>query len=109
MPTHTPWGWSQYRETYFKGCTFFGTASHGGLHISPSAYKYLSEYTLKAGYKDGAHKGLWYEEDCGCLLPIYEFFKHPELREKLKDRFKEPTIEQIKQWFDNYEDNPCKG
>ena len=104
MPTTTPWGSSQYSERHFKGCTTYATASHGGIHISPSAYKYLSEYTRKAGWEYGGLKGLWYEEDCAVMLPLYDLFKVPELAEKLKERYKRPTLEQVKQWFPDYED-----
>ena len=106
MATYTPWGASQYSEKHFKGCTTFCTASHGGIHISSSVMKYLSEYTIKAGMEYG--KGLWYEEDLGYLLPLYELSKVPEFRSKLRDMYKIPTIEEIKEWFPDYEDNSCK-
>ena len=104
MATHTPWGMAQYSERHFKGCTTYGTASHGGINISPSVYHYLSEYTRNAGYISPTHKGLWYEEDCAVMLPLYELYKVPEFAEKLKERYKRPTLEQVKQWFPDYED-----
>lgn len=100
MPTQTPWGQAQYRETHFKGCTTYGTASHGGLHISSTVYPYLSDYTKSAGLEYS--KGLWYEEDCDYLLPVYELYKIPEFADKLKDSYTQPTLEQIKQWFPDY-------
>lgn len=106
MATYTPWGASQYSEKHFKGCTTYCTASHGGIHISPSVMGYLSEYTIKKGLKYVT--GLWYEEDVDYLLPVYELSKVPEFRAKLGEMYKIPTISQIKEWFPDYEDNSCK-
>lgn len=106
MATYTPWGPAQYSEQHFRGCTTFFTASHGGIHISSSVMKYLSEYTIKKGLK--YDKGLWYEEDIDYLLPVYELSKVPEFKTKLEERYKIPTIDQIKECFPDYEDNSCE-
>lgn len=101
MPTYTPWGRSQYREKHFKGCITYYTASHGGIHVSPTLTKYLSEYTQSKGIKYA--KGLWYEEDMDYILPLYELYKVHEFAEALKERYKRPTLEQVKQFFPDYE------
>lgn len=100
MPTQTPWGKATYRDIHFKGCTTFCTASHGGVHISSTVYPYISEYTKSKGLVYGA--GLWYEEDCDYLLPVYELYKVREFADKLKRSYTPPTLAQIKQWFPDY-------
>ena len=34
IPAHTPWGASQYAETYADGIVRHGTSRHGGFHLS---------------------------------------------------------------------------
>lgn len=102
MATSTPWGKSQYREKHFKGCITYCTASHGGIHIAPILTKYLSGYTQSRGIEYG--KGIWYEEDMDYILPLYELCKIPEFAEALSERYKIPSIEQVKSLFPDYEE-----
>lgn len=53
---HTPWGQSQTQKQLGRGVIQVETASHGGIHVSPT----LNAHIHKAWRdKDG-----WYEEDC---------------------------------------------
>lgn len=56
MATSTPWGAAQYSEQYARGIMSYGTAGHGGIHLSPTRNMVVPEYMRAA---DG-----WYEEDC---------------------------------------------
>lgn len=102
MSMYTPWGKVQHTDKHFIGCITYSTASHGGMRIAPSLYKYLSEYTLKRGDKYSNAKGLWYEEDCAVLLPLYELSRVPEFYRQLSERYTAPTLEQVRQWFPDY-------
>lgn len=56
MATSTPWGSSQYSKVYTKGITFYGTAGHGGFHVSSKFNEKIPAYMREANG--------WYEEDC---------------------------------------------
>lgn len=56
MSTSTPWGASQYSESLCRGIVSYGTAGHGGVHLSPTRNMVIPEYMRNANG--------WYEEDC---------------------------------------------
>ena len=55
----TPWGPSQDAEVIADGITFHSTASHGGIHLSPTRQAQMPAY-----FRDTFAGGPWYEEDC---------------------------------------------
>lgn len=62
MPTSTPWGRAQSSIKMAPGVIFYSTASHGGIHLSPSVNILIPDYMR---CQDG-----WYEEDCDWCLPV---------------------------------------
>jgi hypothetical protein len=56
MPTTTPWGKSQTKQTYIRGINFYSTSSHGGIHVSEK----LNQKIHVTWRNDNG----WYEEDC---------------------------------------------
>lgn len=56
MGVKTPWGTSQISRKITRGIIFYGTAGHGGFHVSPTLLRKMPSYMQN---KDG-----WYEEDC---------------------------------------------
>jgi len=72
MATSTPWGSSQYSKQYGKGIVYYGTAGHGGFHVSATLLVHMPDYLKTAdGYADGT-KG-WFEEDCAWSLVVTAF------------------------------------
>jgi hypothetical protein len=65
MATSTPWGASQYSNKIVRGIMEYGTAGHGGVHVSPTKNALIPEYMRSA---DG-----WYEEDCDWCIPAIIF------------------------------------
>jgi len=65
MPTNTPWGPSQTSVKIAPGIMQYTTASHGGIHLSPSKNKRVPDYLR---HEDG-----WYEEDCDWAIPATIF------------------------------------
>jgi hypothetical protein len=64
MSTSTPWGPSHYKTRLAPGIMSYGTARHGGIHLSDSLYTQLPE-PLQKTFAGGA----WYEEDCDWSIP----------------------------------------
>lgn len=54
--TSTPWGPAQYAYKYAPGIICYGTAGHGGFHLSPRL-----NAQVHAAWRDANG---WYEEDC---------------------------------------------
>jgi len=65
MATSTPWGASQYSESLCRGIVSYGTAGHGGVHLSPTRNCVVPEYMRNANG--------WYEEDCEWAIPAAIF------------------------------------
>lgn len=96
--TNTPWGESQYAYHHMRGCITYATASHGGIKVSPTLAKHLTEYTRShASYED--NQGYWYEEDLDYLLPLYELQNLPNAD---FSQYRNVTLEQIKQHWEDY-------
>jgi hypothetical protein len=61
----TPWGKSQYSRKIATGIMFYGTAGHGGLHISEKKNQCIPDYMR--------NENGWYEEDCESAIPMIVF------------------------------------
>lgn len=84
MATSTPWGPSQHTEELAKGVSWYSTASHGGVHLSPTENaKIHPAWRVEGG---------WYEEDCAWAIVAFHF---PDLF--LKDYA--AAIETLKHWM----------
>ena len=66
----TPWGAPQHLRELAEGIVFYGTARHGGLHLSrtrrnamPAELRALETFT----------GGPWYEEDCDWAIVALAF------------------------------------
>lgn len=57
----TPWGKADSIYKHARGIIFYGTPSHGGIHVSAKKNLLIPEYMRK---DDG-----WYEEDCDWSIP----------------------------------------
>lgn len=68
IPVHTPWGASQYAETYADGIVRHGTSRHGGFYLSSDRNAKVHPCLHKSGG--------WYEEDCEWAIVAFTF---PEL------------------------------
>ena len=87
MGTVTPWGISQYVRKYTRGINFYGTAGHGGIHVSKKLNLAMPVYLQHA---DG-----WYEEDvswCKVAIAYPQYFSEKD-REHAEDTFRN--------WFPN--------
>jgi hypothetical protein len=83
MATSTPWGRSQYSKQHGRGIVFYGTAGHGGFHVSK---------TLNAQMPDGLRQQSgWYEEDGEWAKVALAF----------PDRFEQKDIEAAKSTIKN--------
>lgn len=74
MATSTPWGPSQHSKKYGRGIIFYGTAGHGGFHVSRTLNVKIPQYLRN---EDG-----WYEEDCEYAKVVIAF----------PDRFPDDTV-----------------
>ena len=74
MATQTPWGAAQSSKKLAVGVMVYGTASHGGIHLSTKKNA-LVHYVWRD--LDG-----WYEEDCGWAIVAVTF---PELFSLVQD------------------------
>lgn len=61
----TPWGKSDYTKVLYPGIVWYGTPSHGGVHVAPSF-----NATIHAAWRnpDG-----WYEEDEDWAVVAHHF------------------------------------
>lgn len=67
---HTPWGTPDHACAYDEGVTFYGTASHGGFHLSAEANEKVPAAWRAASFKRLGEAG-WYEEDCDwCMVAL---------------------------------------
>jgi len=76
MTTSTPWGASQYSDKIATGIMVYGTAGHGGVHLSTKRNALMPDYMR--------NNNGWYEEDCewalvACVFPD-EYLAHYEAR-----------------------------
>jgi hypothetical protein len=82
MATSTPWGAAQHAQKYTRGIVFYGTAGHGGFHVSKTLnQKVNAEWRNETARGDG-----WYEEDCDYAIVVYtfpEFFTPEEAKTAL--------------------------
>lgn len=75
--TTTPWGPAQHTTVIADGITFYSTAGHGGIHLSPERNEMVAP--KYRAYADRWSKGWgdrWYEEDCAALAVILTFPEH---------------------------------
>lgn len=100
----TPWGQAQFEYKIVPGVSWFSTASHGGMRVSPSvARKLLSPAAIKHGEAWGG--AFWYEEDVAYLIP---FLENPEWDQiaarKMGSRVGRPEEHErtIRQYFPRY-------
>jgi hypothetical protein len=82
MATSTPWGASQYSKSYGRGIVFYGTAGHGGFHVSKTLMEKIPDYMRATPYSGGG----WFEEDCDWAIVALIF----------PDRFKPEDVESAK-------------
>ncbi len=73
MGTATPWGISDHTTKLIPGIVQYGTPSHGGVHISKGKVEQLPEWAKGAKGIPSASGGIWYEEDCACVIPYLAF------------------------------------
>ena len=62
---YTPWGKSDYMEKVVRGIIWYGTPSHGGLHVSPKVNAQI--------HKAWRHADGWYEEDLAWAIVAFHF------------------------------------
>jgi hypothetical protein len=87
---YTPWGQSQNSEKIARGIIFYSTASHGGIHLSPTMNSQVHEAWRSP---DG-----WYEEDIAYHIVVLTF----------PDKFSEENVRiahrSLMNWYpDQYE------
>lgn len=91
----TPWGKSQYQETFGVGVTFHETPSHGGFKLSEGKNNQVPDAFRNANG--------WYEEDCEywkVVLTFPELFHTGEILSRL-DVFQrqELALQNLQRWF----------
>lgn len=69
MSIETPWGPAQSAMELAEGITFYSTASHGGIHLSPERE---TELQSKFNYKTFGGSS-WYEEDLDYNVVVLAF------------------------------------
>lgn len=75
----TPWGESEHEEEIAEGITFYGTAGHGGYHLSMRRLTEMHPSLRKKphaahGYPGTRFCGIqWFEEDCEAALVALAF------------------------------------
>ena len=69
-PEYSPWGEIQRCETLAPGIFFISTASHGGILVSNTVTRTLSDAARECGFWDGIY--LCYEEDCQACVVLRE-------------------------------------
>ena len=69
-PEYSPWGEIQRCETLAPGIFFISTASHGGILVSNTVTRTLSDAARECGFWDGIY--LCYEEDCQARVVLRE-------------------------------------
>lgn len=69
----TPWGPTQTSREIAPGITEHSTASHGGLKLSPSRWRAMTD---KIPFVPQYAPALWLEEDCDYCVAVLAF---PEL------------------------------
>jgi len=96
----TPWGASDYSETFAEGITFYGTPSHGGFRLSPERELELdgklrdcgiTAEQARMGYAPG-----WYEEDCSAHAVAYAW---PELMPQDRDTTQQDDLDMLRYWL----------
>ena len=101
--TWTPWGMSHSIDAVCRGVRWVSTPGHGGLAISRAlAEKKLSQAALSIG--EFANGYYWYEEDCACMVPIFECPKFDD-RPFDAEEFKES----IQRFFPEYFERLSNG
>lgn len=68
----TPWGMSDYSKQWAPGIVFYGTPSHGGIHLDPERFAQL---TKKFSFREFNGNTAWYEEDEDICAVIIAFFE----------------------------------
>ena len=89
MAVSTPWGTAQTSTQLARGIMSYATASHGGIHLSPTRNMLIP--------KSVRNEGGWYEEDCAWAIPAAIF---PEAF--VKDAGSEDILETIKSTLLNW-------
>lgn len=103
---NTPWGKSDYKETYTRGFHWVSTPGHGGLALSKAlARKVLSSKAIAlADIEQGGY--IFFEEDCAYAVPLYENDAlrdaHDAKRTNSIPLTKEALRNTIARWFPKY-------
>ena len=64
---HTPWGKSQHSKRFGRGIVSYGTAGHGGFHVSKALLATMPDYMRVADVHADGNAG-WFEEDSAWSL-----------------------------------------
>jgi hypothetical protein len=100
---HTPWGKSDYSERFAPGIVFYGTSSHGGIHLSPARVAGMIPELLAANVASG-YGEQWYEEDCAVALVALSFPEVPRfaqwVTEARGDHYRGPLACAERYWPD---------
>ena len=67
--TSTPWGTAQSAKHFGVGIVLYGTASHGGFHVSSGLLRKMDEDMRGDAYSPLG----WFEEDCAYSLVVLSF------------------------------------
>jgi len=68
---YSPWGAVQTQRTIADGIVQVSTASHGGIHLSPSRVAKVKEKF--PNFVPFSGKFEWYEEDCDVAIVVATF------------------------------------
>ena len=77
--TSTPWGMAQSAKNFGVGIVLYGTASHGGFHVSSGLLRKMAEDMRGDAY---APLG-WFEEDCAWCLVVLSFPERFDMQSRL--------------------------
>ncbi len=93
MGTSTPWGTADYSKRIAQGIILYGTAGHGGFHLSETRQREMPEILRM----DGG----WYEEDCDWSLVVIAFpqYFNPTEYKQAKDTLKNWHPDKYEQHF----------
>jgi hypothetical protein len=102
---NTPWGKSDSKITITRGISWVGTASHGGLAITPlAALQYLSTPAVARATKYGNY--YFFEEDCDYAIAFLELHallaSTSVLEFSINVPTKEALINSLSRWHADY-------
>lgn len=82
VSTRTPWGTAQSAAHFGAGIILYGTASHGGFHVSASLLNRIPDYLQTADVYAPGDAG-WYEEDCAWAIVVVCFPERFQMQSRL--------------------------